>query len=63
MGYEVCSSCRIKEEYDRTGDNTAAVAMGLQRSAGIITAAALHLASSRPRRIRQLRPLTRLPTV
>jgi putative drug exporter of the RND superfamily len=35
---------RIKEEYERTHDNTAAVAFGLQRSAGIITAAALLLA-------------------
>ena len=44
MDYEVFLLSRIKEEYDRTGDNTAAVAFGLQRSAGIITAAALLLA-------------------
>ena len=44
MDYEVFLLSRIKEEYDRTGDNTAAVAIGLQRSAGIITAAALLLA-------------------
>jgi putative drug exporter of the RND superfamily len=44
MDYEVFLLSRIKEEYDRTGDNTAAVAYGLQRSAGIITAAALLLA-------------------
>jgi RND superfamily putative drug exporter len=44
MDYEVFLLSRIKEEYDRTGDNTSAVAYGLQRSAGIITAAALLLA-------------------
>jgi RND superfamily putative drug exporter len=44
MDYEVFLLSRIKEEHDRTGDNTAAVAFGLQRSAGIITAAALLLA-------------------
>lgn len=44
MDYEIFLLSRIKEEYDRTGDNTAAVAYGLQRSAGIITAAALLLA-------------------
>ena len=37
-----CSS-RIREEYDRTGDNTEAVAHGLQRTGGIITRAALLL--------------------
>ena len=44
MDYEVFLLSRIKEEFDRTGDNTAAVTKGLQRSAGIITAAALLLA-------------------
>jgi RND superfamily putative drug exporter len=44
MDYEVFLLSRIKEEYDRSGDNTSAVAFGLQRSAGIITAAALLLA-------------------
>jgi RND superfamily putative drug exporter len=44
MDYEVFLLSRIKEEYDQSGDNTAAVAHGLQRSAGIITAAALLLA-------------------
>lgn len=60
--YEVFLLSRINGEYDYAGDNAAAVTKGLQRSAGIITAAALHLASSRPRKVRQLRPLTRLPT-
>ena len=46
MDYEVFLLSRIKEEYDRTGDNTASVTKGLQRSAGIITAAALLLASA-----------------
>ncbi len=44
MDYEVFLLSRIKEEYDRTGDNTTSVALGLQRSAGIISAAALLLA-------------------
>ena len=51
MDYEVFLLSRIKEEYDRAGDNTAAVTKGLQRSAGTTT--------SRPRKVRQLRPLTR----
>ena len=34
---------RIREQYDLTGDNTAAVATGLQRTGGIITSAALLL--------------------
>ncbi|BCB76557.1 MMPL family transporter [Phytohabitans flavus] len=41
MDYEVFLMSRIREEYDRTGDNTAAVAAGLQRSGRIITSAAL----------------------
>jgi RND superfamily putative drug exporter len=34
---------RIREQYDLTGDNTTAVATGLQRTGGIITSAALLL--------------------
>ncbi|WP_416985694.1 MMPL family transporter [Streptomyces sp. T028] len=41
MDYEVFLMSRIREEYDRSGDNTAAVAVGLQRSGRIITSAAL----------------------
>jgi trehalose monomycolate/heme transporter len=41
--YEVFLLSRVREEWDRTGDNTAAVARGLQRTGGIITAAALLL--------------------
>jgi RND superfamily putative drug exporter len=40
MDYEVFLLSRIKEEYDRTGDNTEAVAVGLGRTGRIITAAA-----------------------
>jgi putative drug exporter of the RND superfamily len=40
MDYEVFLLSRIKEEYDRTGDNTAAVAMGLQRTGRLVTSAA-----------------------
>ncbi|MFG1920798.1 MMPL family transporter [Cryptosporangium sp. NPDC048952] len=41
MDYEVFLMSRMREEYDRTGDNTQAVAIGLQRSGKIITSAAL----------------------
>jgi RND superfamily putative drug exporter len=44
MDYEVFLLSRIKEEYDRTGDNTRAVAMGLERTGRIVTAAAALLA-------------------
>jgi trehalose monomycolate/heme transporter len=43
MDYEVFLISRIREEYDRTGDNRHAVAAGLQRTGRIITAAALLL--------------------
>ena len=43
MDYEVFLLSRIKEEYERRGDNTEAVAYGLQKSARIVTAAALIL--------------------
>jgi RND superfamily putative drug exporter len=39
MDYEVFLLSRIKEEYDRTGDNATAVADGLARTARLITAA------------------------
>jgi len=41
MDYEVLLLSRIQEEYQRTGDNTQAVAEGLERSGRLITAAAL----------------------
>jgi len=40
---EVFLLSRVREEWDRTGDNTAAVAGGLQRTGRIITSAALLL--------------------
>jgi RND superfamily putative drug exporter len=43
MDYEVFLLSRIKEEHDRTGDNTASVAMGLERTGRIVTAAAVLL--------------------
>lgn len=43
MDYEVFMLSRIKEEYDRTGDNQASVALGLERTGSIVTAAALIL--------------------
>jgi RND superfamily putative drug exporter len=46
MDYEVFMLSRIKEEYDRTGDNTAAVAHAMERSGPLITAAAAILALS-----------------
>jgi RND superfamily putative drug exporter len=44
MDYEVFLLSRIKEEHDRTGDTVAAVAVGLERSGRIVTAAAALLA-------------------
>jgi RND superfamily putative drug exporter len=41
MDYEVFLLSRIREEWLRTGDNTRAVAQGMQRSGRIITSAAL----------------------
>ncbi|MFI0367835.1 MMPL family transporter [Actinomadura sp. 1N219] len=46
MDYEIFMVSRIKEEYDRTGDNARSVAAGLQRSAPLITTAAAVLAVS-----------------
>jgi RND superfamily putative drug exporter len=43
MDYEVFLLSRVRERYDLTGDNTAAVAGGLQRTGGIITSLALLL--------------------
>jgi trehalose monomycolate/heme transporter len=43
MDYEVFLLSRIRERYDQTGDNTAAVAAGLQRTGGVITSLALLL--------------------
>ena len=43
MDYAAFLLSRIKEEYDRTGDNTQAVAAGVQKTGGIITSAALLL--------------------
>jgi RND superfamily putative drug exporter len=40
MDYEVFLLSRIKEEYDRTGDNERSIAVGLERSGRIVTAAA-----------------------
>jgi putative drug exporter of the RND superfamily len=40
MDYEVFLLSRIREEYDRTGDNASAVARGLAETARVITAAA-----------------------
>ncbi|MCZ7526549.1 MAG: MMPL family transporter [Acidimicrobiia bacterium] len=41
MDYEVFLLSRIKEEYDRSGDNTTSVALGLERTGRIVTAAAV----------------------
>ena len=43
MDYEVFLLSRIREAYDQTGDNTAAIASGLQRTGGLITSLALLL--------------------
>jgi putative drug exporter of the RND superfamily len=44
MDYEVFLLSRIKEEYDRTGDNEQAVGLGLERTGRIVTAASALLA-------------------
>jgi putative drug exporter of the RND superfamily len=44
MDYEVFLLSRIKEEHDRTGDNVASIATGLERTGRIVTAAAALLA-------------------
>jgi RND superfamily putative drug exporter len=41
MDYHVFLLTRIREEYDKTGDNTESVGYGLRTTAGIITGAAL----------------------
>lgn len=41
MDYEVFLLSRIREEWLRTGDNTRAVALGLEKTGGVITNAAL----------------------
>ncbi|MGH2562457.1 MAG: MMPL family transporter [Thermomicrobiales bacterium] len=40
MDYEVLMLTRVQEEYQRTGDNRAAVALGLEKSGKVITGAA-----------------------
>jgi putative drug exporter of the RND superfamily len=45
MDYEVFLLSRIKEEYDRTGDNAHSVATGLEKTGRIVTAAAALLAA------------------
>ena len=44
MDYEVFLLSRIKERYDATGDNRAAVSSGMQRTGWLITSAALLMA-------------------
>ncbi|AMY56225.1 MULTISPECIES: MMPL family transporter [Nocardiaceae] len=46
MDYEVFLLSRIKEEFDRTGDNRQSIIDGISRSAPVVTAAALILAAS-----------------
>ncbi|MEU4834796.1 MMPL family transporter [Streptosporangium sp. NPDC023615] len=43
MDYELFLLSRVRSEWLRTGDNTAAVAIGLERTGGVITSAALLL--------------------
>jgi RND superfamily putative drug exporter len=46
MDYEVFLLSRIKEEHDRTGDNAQSVAVGLEHTGRIVTAAALLISVS-----------------
>jgi len=43
MDYEVFLLSQVRERYDVTGDNSAAIASGLQRTGGLITSLALLL--------------------
>lgn len=43
MDYEIFMLSRIKEEFDRSGDNASSVAIGLEQTSSIITRAALLL--------------------
>lgn len=45
MDYEVLMLVRMKEIYEETGDNETAVALGLERTAGLITSAAAIMVS------------------
>jgi RND superfamily putative drug exporter len=45
MDYEVFLLSRVREEYDRTGDNTRAVAAALERTGRLITGAAAIMAA------------------
>jgi RND superfamily putative drug exporter len=45
MDYEVMLLSRFKERYDRTGDNTEAVAYGLERTGRLVTGAAAIMAT------------------
>jgi RND superfamily putative drug exporter len=45
MDYEVLMLVRMKEIYEQTGDNETAVAVGLERTAGLITSAAAIMVS------------------
>lgn len=43
MDYEIFMLSRIKEEFDKSGDNTSSIAIGLEHTSSIITRAALLL--------------------
>src|SRR5215212_426281 len=45
MDYEVMLLSRVKEEYERTGDNQTSVALGIERTGRLITGAALIMAT------------------
>ena len=45
MDYEVFLMSRVREEYLRTGDNTASVSAGISHTARVITAAAIIMVS------------------
>ncbi len=45
MDYEVMLLSRIKEEYERTGDNLSSVTLGIERTGRLITGAALIMAT------------------
>ena len=41
MDYNIFILSRVKEEYDKSGDNTEAVALGIEKTGSVVTSAAL----------------------
>ncbi|MHA2233669.1 MAG: MMPL family transporter, partial [Candidatus Hodarchaeales archaeon] len=46
MDYNVFILSRVKEEYDKSGDNSEAVALGIEKTGAVVTSAALIMAAT-----------------